>query len=259
MKLALSNLAWDFEENEKMFSELKNLEINNIEGVLTKVSSWENLNEEKIYNLKKILEENGLKVFSLQSIFFGVVCEGLHDCKVVIPHIKKLISYSKILGVEILVLGSPNLRKKVEGLEQKLNETFKTIDSLLFSSNIKICIEPNTKSYGGEYFHNLDEITKFIKKNNFLNVKTMIDTHNLFLEDLDPSSEIKKYIDYVEHIHISEPKLQPLHDFKLHKKFSKTLKKLKYNKVVTYEVAKHHNLIDSIKKFISIYKIKDKI
>lgn len=257
MKLALSNLAWDFEENEKMFSELKNLEIDNIEGVLTKVSSWENLNEKKIYSLKKLLEENGLKVFSLQSIFFGVVCEGLHDSKVVIPHINKLISYSKILGVEILVLGSPNLRKKVEGLEQKLNETFKTIDSLLFGSNIKICIEPNTKSYGGEYFHNLDEITKFIKKNNFSNVKTMIDTHNLFLEDLDPSSEIKKYLAYVEHIHISEPKLQPLHDFKLHKKFSKTLKKLNYNKVVTYEVAKHDNLIDSIKNFISIYKIKD--
>jgi sugar phosphate isomerase/epimerase len=254
MKLALSNLAWDFDENEKIFSDLKTLEINNIEGVLTKVSSWENLNEEKIHSFKKLLQQNGLKIFSLQSIFFGVACEGLHDSKIVIPHIEKLISYSKILGVEILVLGSPNLRKKVEGLEQKLKETFETIDSILFNSNIKICIEPNTKSYGGEYFHDLDEITEFIKKNNFLNVKTMVDTHNLLLENLDPSLEIEKHINYVEHIHVSEPKLLPLHDFELHKKFSETLKKLNYNKVITYEVAKHNNLIDSLKNFISFYQ-----
>jgi sugar phosphate isomerase/epimerase len=249
MKLSVSNLAWEFEDNQKVFKLLNDLDIDMVEGVLTKISSWDLLNIEKIKKYKTFLDKSELNLYSLQSIFYGIDCNGLHDSEIVIPHIKKLIEYSKILNVKILVLGSPNLRKK----NISLDEIFKEIDFLLSKTDIQICIEPNARNYGGEYFYNIEQIVEFIKKNNFSKIKTMIDTHNSFLENYNPSIELKKYFEFIEHVHISEPELQPIYNLELHKKFSKTLKFLNYNKTITYELKINNNLEENLKKFISIY------
>ena len=253
MKLAISNFAWDFSENNEIFNILKKHQISNIEGVLTKIDNWGDLNTDKIRNFKTILDENGLMMESAQSIFYGVNCDGLHDGKVIIPHIKNLVEYSKILGIKTLVLGSPNLRKNTSNLLVELSKTFKVIDGILEGSGVEISLEPNTKNYGGDYFHNLTDIVIFISENNFKNIKTMIDTHNLIMEGIDPCNEIIKYFDKINHIHISEPELKPITDTKFHLQFSNTIKSLNYNKIITYELLKCENLESTIEEFKFIY------
>ena len=41
MKLSVSNLAWDVQDNQKVFYLLNELGINNVEGVLTKIDNWD--------------------------------------------------------------------------------------------------------------------------------------------------------------------------------------------------------------------------
>lgn len=254
MKLAVSNFAWDIKNSDKMFNHLKSLNINNIEGVLSKIDIWDNLSIDKISEYKNYLDSNNITMQSIQSLFYNVDCKTIFDETKFISHIEKLIVFSKILSVKILVFGSPSLRKKIDGWELYLIDIFKKIDKLLENTNIELSIEPNSKIYGGDFFYSISEIVDFISKNNLKNIKTMIDTHNIILEDGDPTDDLKLYYEFINHIHISENTLKPIEDIKFHLNFSNEIKKLKYDKIITYEVIECDNIYSSIDEFYKIYK-----
>jgi sugar phosphate isomerase/epimerase len=251
MNLALSNLAWNFKDNDVILNKLKQKNILQIEGVLSKIGDWDNLNEDKIIEFKKTLNNFGIKVKTIQSIFYNVKCNGIGDAGPIINHIKKLITYCELLNVDIMVFGSPNLR--VGSVDADVINSFQLIDELLSKTNIEISIEPNSKIYGGNYFYSLNEIVNFINTNNFKRIKTMVDTHNLVLEGYCPSEEFIKYKNYINHIHISEHGLKPISDIETHVKFYNTIKDSDYKNTITYEV---NNLVDfdlNIDNFIKIY------
>lgn len=254
MKLAVSNFAWDIKNSDKMFNYLISLNINNIEGVLSKIDIWDNLSIDKIYEYKNYLDSNNITIQSLQSLFYNVDCETIFDETKFISHIEKIIFFSKILSVKVLVFGSPLLRKKIDGWEFHLINIFKKIDKLLENTNIELSIEPNSKIYGGDFFYSISEIVDFISKNNLKNIKTMIDTHNIILEGNNPINDLKLYYKYINHIHISENTLKPIEDIKFHLSFSNEIKKLKYDKIITYEVIECDNIYTSINEFYEIYK-----
>ena len=181
-------------------------------------------------------------------------CNDLTDTDIITKHFDRLINYSRLLGVKILVFGSPNLRKKTNGWEESIVKVFKHVDEYLIGTGIKVLIEPNTSNYGGEFFHTVSEIVEFIKSNDLQNIRTMIDTHNSKLEGKDPNVEFVEYFNYIEHIHVSEPKLVVIKDDEFHNNFSNTIKNSNYNKTITYEVMKFDELIPSIQIFSKLYK-----
>jgi sugar phosphate isomerase/epimerase len=254
MNLALSNFAWDTQESEETFNTLKKIGIASIEGVLSKLNPWEELSDTKIVEYKTLLNSHGISILSLQSLFYGVKCDSILDEDIFINHFSKLIEYSKLLSVKVLVFGSPSLRKKSTGWDVLLPAIFKKLDTLLDGTGIQISIEPNSKIYGGEYFFTVPEIVDFITLNQLKNIKTMIDTHNIILEDSDPLKELEDNYEYINHIHISEKKLTPIKNANFHLKFSNQIKELGYNNTITYEVMKCENIMDSVKNFYEIYK-----
>lgn len=253
MNLAVSNLSWDFSQNDEIFEGLHKHGIRYVEGVLSKLGSWDSISTEDLKKFKSKLGKHGLEMKSIQSIFYNQESLGLHDFDSNVTHVKRLIDFSQILGVKVMVLGSPNLRVVEHDVKTKLSDTFKKMDRLFDSTGIELLIEPNTKNYGGHYFHNLTEIVDFIESNNLQNIKTMIDTHNLILEGYNPNSEFMKFREFIKHIHISEPELLPLKDMDFHRSFSKLLKDQGYSDVITYELKPTENLLDTIHEFKQIY------
>jgi len=252
MNLALSNFAWDIIDTDNIIKSLNENNIKSVELILTKFKNWDEITESNLLEYRDTFLNSGIKPYAIQSLFYNVNC-NLDTPELFVNHLKKIINYSEILDIKILVFGSPNLRKKVNDYEKKLVDVFSEIDSYLNNKNINLLIEPNTASYGGEYFFNLNEIIGFIDKNKLINIKTMIDTHNIILENGDPIIEFETNFNYIYHIHISEPKLKTLSNFEFHNNFSKLLKNKKYDKVITYEVLKTNDVLDSLKKFSEIY------
>ena len=148
---------------------------------------------------------------SIQSIHYGIDCSDLSD-DTIINHYKKLIQCCEILGVKVMVLGSPSLRKNVNDWETRLSSVLKMVDGLLIESKIQMSIEPHMRGYGESYFFGVGEIVDFIVSNDLKNIKTMIDTHNIIMENQDPLNELKTYFNYIKHIHISEPGLKKLNN-----------------------------------------------
>lgn len=253
MNLAVSNFAWDYNESQKTFEYFKQLGIDNVELVLTKYKPWDALDNIEILKYKDDLLSHSVQPKSIQSLFYNVNCT-IKDVDIMVNHFKRLIDYSEIMGTNVLVFGSPSLRKKVNNFVYNLSKIFKEVDGYLEGKNVSVVIEPNTTSYGGEYFTLVPEIVGFIRSNQLKNVKTMIDTHNILLEKKDPIIDIEEYFDYIYHIHVSEPGLACINDESFHLKFSNKLKETGYNKIITYEVNKCDSLNESIKLFSEIYK-----
>lgn len=253
MNLAISNLAWDKEEQNEMFDFLKKNGINTIESIFTKIDEWENLNNKSIHEYKKNLDAKNINISSFQSIFYKTICNDINNESQIIEHFKKIIFFAEKLSAKVLVFGSPNLRKLNDSKSDNIDRIFKKLDETISDSSIKICIEPNSKIYGGHFFYNLEEIVNFIKNNELKNIKSMIDTHNSLLEGFNPIDELNKFYDYVYHVHVSENKLQNIYNDEFHKNFHNELKTLKYNKIITHEVLKNKEVDKSIKNFIKIY------
>jgi len=244
--LALSNFAWSQYNTESVLECLSKNKIYYIEAIPTKISSWENLDNE-LENFKKLLKLYHIQAYSFQSLFYNTDISDLSDIDGVMHHMQKLIAYAKKLKVKVLVLGSPKLRNYIFNYNILLDQ----LEKLFVKHNMYLCIEPNAATYGGKYFFTAEEVVDNIK--NYSNIKTMIDTHNSILANTDPIEEFKKYQEYIEHIHVSEVDLKPIHNISFHKNFAETLKNLTYKKVITYELSEHDNLENNISTFNKLY------
>ena len=250
MNIGLSQLAFDTQDSADLYKQLKNLNFKYIEGVLTKIAPWDSLSQTGLKQFKSELNDNTLECYSIQSIFYNQPVTTLCDIKV-IYHFCNLIEYCKMLGVKIMVLGSPNLRKVEPEYIKKLGSIFSNLDELLEGTGIKVVLEPNSPVYKGEYFFSCSEIKCFIKANNLQNIKTMVDTHNLLGAGFDPLKEFERNIEVIEHIHISENDLAPITSIEFHTEFANALRNNCYSKGVTYEVKKADNI--NLELFSEIY------
>jgi sugar phosphate isomerase/epimerase len=226
-----------FESMVDSITTCKKYGIKNLELVFNKVNDW----NENSY----IEKTKGLNIKSSQSLFYGVDCDSFSS-DTFIEHFKTLINLSKKFDIKTLVLGSPKLRKKED--KTKLNDIFKNLDNLLENTGIIVCIEPNARIYGGEYFFTIKEINEFLKNNSFKNIFTMIDTHNSWEENMNPLDEYNEYKDIIKHIHISNYNLSNIEDFTIFKNFLDNIKD--YEGIITFEVLKiNDKTLNSIKDY----------
>ena len=75
-------------------------DISNIEGVLNMIYPWVDINEYALHKFREKLELYGLKMPSLQSIFFGGFMKNLNEEKEVFDHFIRVRDYAKILGAK---------------------------------------------------------------------------------------------------------------------------------------------------------------
>lgn len=210
MKPSISSIALKDLKKDNLVK-IKNF---NLEISFNNIDSWDDLTEEKLIIFKRQCDEFNISLKSAQSLFYNKVhlgdCISKNNNEKLLSHIDKIINFVKILKIEVLVFGSPTLRKDFKKNEKYIIDFFKYIDDKLIGTNCVLCIEPNSKYYGGEYFHTIGEIVNFIVTNNFSNIKTMIDTHNLQLENQDIKESIYNFKDFINHIHISEINLSEI-------------------------------------------------
>ena len=250
MILGISNLAWeDFVD----LSILTDNGIKCVEIVIPKHLVWRSNNLEKLVDFTQRLGDEGIIVLSTQSILYGSGIGTFSDKEFGI-HMQEVSKVCETIGVSKLVLGAPNSRKN-KGDGVGLINNFSYIDSILRQREQILLIEPNTRTYGGEYFHTVCEIRDFISENGFTNIKTMIDTHNCVFEEEDPCEAFIRNQVIVEHVHVSEVGLSDFHPSEVHEKLARTLKEHEYGGLVIYEAKPSINLVNSLRLFNQTYNI----
>ena len=167
MDIAISNLAFDRIDLTKVLKIFNKYRIKKIEGVLSKIEDFIKLSYNDVFLYSEEVKRYGVTISSFQSLFFQSGINSFDD-NLCFSHLKKVIDFCSIANSKILVLGSPTLRTK--NSKSNLMKILRTIDSYLYRKEMILCIEPNSKIFNGDYFHNLEEISFFITFSRFRDI-----------------------------------------------------------------------------------------
>lgn len=183
-------------------------------------------------------------VYAIQGVFYGSGISSFFDSRCY-DYLCKVVDYCLENNVKVITLGSPSMRI---GNKKSMLDLLMRIDNYIDKRDCIVCVEPNARKYGGEYYYTLDEIVDDIQS--LYSIKTMIDSGNLYLEGLNSVVEFEKHKEYIYHVHISTPDLEPVTLYKEYANIISDIKNLGYNGNVTYEFMKSYDLNKEIENFL---------
>jgi len=256
MNLSISNIAWDKKYDEQMYNFIDDIGFKGLEIAPTRIT------ENPYYNLeiaKKFLEyiksQYRFVISSMQSILFGKkenIFGTYEERKSLIDYTKKCIDFCDTLECKNIVFGCPKNRIIQNDSQYQIAlNFFEQISN--YNKNVIISIEPNPIIYGTNFINTTIEAFDFVKKLNVENIKVNLDIGTI-IQNNENISIIKNNIDFINHVHISEPNLNFIQKRELHKNIFEILSKCKYNKFISIEM-KNMDDIDRVKKIM--YYIKE--
>lgn len=243
MKLAVSNIAWKAEDDDKVYALMKECGFTGLEIAPTRIipeSPYEKLAEaaEWADGLKK---EHGFAVPSMQSIWYGrkeALFGSREDRKALLDYTKKAVDFAQVIGCKNLVFGCPRNRNMPDDADPETAVSFfKELGDYAFEHETVLAMEANPPIYNTNYINDTKaalELINEVGSEGFLlnlDVGTMIE-NNESLGILEGNGHL------INHVHISEPGLKEVAERDRHKDLLKFLSEFGYEKYVSIETGR---------------------
>lgn len=246
MKLSVSNIAWAPEHDETAFRLLAELGVEWVELAPARISPWETLTPDIGRAYRKALGNFGLRVSSLQAIFFGA--EGLSLLKTedqfaaLRDHIVKIAELADVLECRPGVWGAPGLKHRgsipIEQANDMAAARLYEIGRAIAHTEFVLSLEPVPGYYGADYLTSTSDILAMVDRVGHPNIGLHLDVACVGLGGGDIAQDIllagRKRI---QHFHISEKDLAgfdaPGSD---HIQAAQSLKSIGYDKAVAIEM-----------------------
>lgn len=253
MKVTISNIAWQPENDAEMYAFLKEKKCTGIEIAPTRIfpeNPYSDLN--KVANFREELQSDyGLKVVSMQSICFGrneAIFSSEEERNSLLEYIKQSIDFASVLGCENLVFGSPKNRNINPNQEEIALAYFSEIGKYAAEKNTVFAFEPNPVIYGTNFINTTNQALDFVKTCNVEGLKINFDLGTVIYNE-ENLSVLENNLKWINHIHISEPYLEEIQKRSLHKELASILRKEKYDNFISIEM-KGGSELEKIKDII---------
>lgn len=253
MKVTISNIAWQTENDSEMYAFLKEKKCTGIEIAPTRIfpeNPYSDLN--KVTNFRNELQTNyGLQVVSMQSICFGrneAIFSSDSERNSLLEYIKQSIDFASVLGCKNLVFGSPKNRNINPKQEEIALAYFSEIGKYAAEKNTFFAFEPNPVIYGTNFINTTNQALDFVKACNVDGLKVNFDLGTVIYNE-ESLSILENNLKWINHIHISEPYLEAIQKRSLHKELASILRKEEYNNYISIEM-KGGSELEKIKNII---------
>lgn len=262
MKLSISNIAWTHDDDYSMYKMLSERNISGLEIAPTRIwkdTPYEHIEEAKNF-ANMLLMEYGLEISSMQSIWFGItenIFTSEESRQRLIEYTKKAIDFANVIKCGNLVFGCPRNRKmEVTNNEEEVYNFFKTIGDYAFEHQTRVALEANPAIYNTNFINTTNEALAFVKK---IDSKGLLVNYDLGTCIVNGESlvALEEDMEYLNHIHISEPNLELIKKRKIHNAIAEILKTNKYNGYVSLEMKMQDNknvIIDSIEYLREVFQ-----
>lgn len=257
MKISISNIAWDKEDDEEVYTFLEQSGVYGLDVAPARVFDTPfSITKQDGQNFINHLATKKLTPVGMQSLLYGT--QGLQlfgtpeQSKQTIEHLKKMMDYAKKIGITRLVFGSPKNRLiHNDGAmvpENKIEQVFHELGNYATSKGLYFCIEPNPTVYGADFVTNTVDGIALVKKINNAGFRLHLDFGTMLMNHENIDTTVAQAVDVVEHIHLSHPNLEQVIGYEAqHILLRNALKKYQYKGVVAIEM-KHSMQADNIKK-----------
>ena len=240
MRLSISNIAWDAEDDTTMWDVIKKHEFQGIEIAPTRIipkNPYDHIDQAEMF--KQTADANGLVVSSMQSIWFGR-SERLFfsddERAAILGYTKKAIDFANILSCGNLVFGSPKNRQLTNDAELEAGMAwFKAAGEYAEQKNTCFSVEPNPTIYNTNFINETKQAFELAKRVNSKGFKVNVDFGTI-IQNQEDLIEIEKNFALINHVHISEPFLAPIEKRSIHREMAALLKENKYQGFVSIEM-----------------------
>ncbi|SCA63926.1 hypothetical protein SCG7086_BJ_00070 [Chlamydiales bacterium SCGC AG-110-P3] len=246
MKLAISNIAWNKPEDEKVAEVLQGLGVKGIEVAPSKI--WltpVEVSETEVKAYRAWWESRGISIIGMQALLFNKPALTLFESKQrrqnTFDYLSQLIRLAGQLGVEAMVFGSPKNRK-IGSVGQSqahiiAEDFFGRLGEVALTYNTKFCIEPNPSNYGCDFLTSISEAIALIRKVNHPGFRLHLDSGGMILNGEAIPSPTFLSVDEVAHFHVSEPfLLRPEKHPESHQQYAAALNDMGYRGWVSIEM-----------------------
>ncbi|SDU02084.1 sugar phosphate isomerase/epimerase family protein [Pseudomonas yamanorum] len=266
MRLAVSNIAWDVSEDEKIAALLCRNSINAIDIAPGKyfpipVAAL----DEDIARVKEWWAERGIEITGMQALLFGTTGLNLFGSvearERMLAHLAAVCRIGAGLGATRLVFGSPKNRDRVGLDHQQAMEIavpfFRQLGHIACAAGVTICLEPNPACYGANFMIDSVETSEVVRQVAHPAIRMQLDSGALTINGEEPSVILSDCADLIGHIHASEPDLLPLGDGSTgHELMALAINQYLPARIVTIEMVatKDEPHEDSIERAIKVAK-----
>ena len=219
MRIAISNIAWDPEEDDLVAELLSKYDIDAIDVALGKYRlNPTSASDNDIIKLRNYWAERGITINALQSLLFGTQGLNVFGTSIVkdklLDYLSKICQIANKLGASCLVFGSPKNRDRT-GLSdsQAIDEAikfFRRLGDIAQTYNVITCLEPNPECYGANFMTSSQDTLVIVKQVDHPAIRMQLDTGTIFLNKEPIELVLDAAQAYIGHIHISEPNLLTL-------------------------------------------------
>ena len=204
---------------------------------------------------KKLYEEQGFIISSMQSIWYGrqerLFGTG-EERNILVEYTKKAIDFASAICCNNIVFGCPQNRNKPQNVAESVAiEFFKMLGDYAFSKNTCIGIEANPAVYNTNYINSTAEAIELIKTVNSPGFKLNLDIGTMIYNGESISLLIHD-LALINHVHISEPGLEGIAKRSMHKELANMLMHFEYDGFISIEMSTQKDIksIENTLKYV---------
>lgn len=220
-RLAVSNIAWQPEEEWEVAALLQSLGVSSVEIAPTKVfADPTKVSERDAAAYVERWADHGVSVVAFQSMLFGrpdlALFESASQRRAAIDRLSAFIDLAGVMGVGVLVFGSPGNRRVPEGQTEAdvwatAVATFAELGAHARAVGTRFCIEPNPVQYACNFVTTVDAGAGLVRDVDDDGFALHLDAAGMALAG-DSAEDIDRVADILCHFHVSAPQLGPIED-----------------------------------------------
>lgn len=234
MRLAISNIAWDIEQDDLVAELLINHNINAIDIAPTKYFP-DPLKATDIHvsKVKAYWDAKGIEITGMQSLLFGAQGMNLFGSDSsrieMLTYLDSICRIASGLGAQKLVFGSPKNRDRLdlsdEVVDNISNVFFNELGDIASKHGVIICLEPTPSHYGANFMTTTLDTFNIVRLINHTAIKMQLDIGAIITNKESIDSILNYALSNIGHIHISEPNLGVIGDLGVdHQIYAKAIK-----------------------------------
>ena len=243
MKLSISNIGWSEEHDKAVYGLMRKYGYSGLEIAPTRIfpeHPYDKCAEAETWS-KKLRDNDGLSVPSMQSIWFGRqenIFGTEEEQKSLLEYTKKAIDFAAAIRCENLVFGCPRNRNIPEGADADTAIAFfQELGEYAVQKETVIGMEANPPIYNTNYINDTKSAIELIKKVDSAGFRLNLDVGTMIQNEEDVS-ELIGNVRLINHVHISEPGLKPIEKRDIHCALKNLLLKEGYHRFISIEMGK---------------------
>jgi sugar phosphate isomerase/epimerase len=261
VKLSVSNIAWDPEEEEEILALLSRLEVAGIEIAPTKLwPDWVGATPAAAEEARATISAQGFEVPALQAILFGkpeLSVFGTSEVQAeLVDHVDHVATLAAALGARVLVFGSPRNRDPGERSPEEAKslavDVFTRMGERCAGQGVQLCLEPNPAVYHCRFMTSWRDAWDVVKAVNHAGVCLHLDAACIKLEGDDVIEAVETCAGSIAHFHVTEPDLGDFASPVLnHRAIGEALKRSGYEGWLSIEMRRSENPVRSVEEAVS--------